>query len=419
MQNECYCNELSTLKLENKKLVVVGTIGVIIGFVGWCTLNKCNVTSNVILTNANKSSEPSNISLDQILQLVMRKLSPFKINVKSITYLGHGCDFDSFCIDINDKLYVLRTIRINDTGLIHKLKVERKILPMLKPYFAENGVDINIPEYNSDQNSICLLLSNMSNPHKSYIYSTYSMIDGKQLCLFGRNEINKCLAHNSDKLANILSVLHQCNLMNKDKADLFETAGSEFECLVEELEECYLEIDIGDKQLIEFIKTEMIEKCNNILIPKWNEYETIHMNKQSNKFVYELIHGDLHGEHILLSMDNNTIVGIIDWSDIMVTDIAMEFRYLWAIHTERTLDIVSKYKSFRKFDKDRNELFDVCVNIYGYITLVLNLYWSKAGWGTWTDSECQHLDVKYYINVCKKYQQKWIEWTRKVITILS
>ena len=83
------------------------------------------------------------------------------------------------------------------------------------------------------------------------------------------------------------------------------------------------------------------------------------------------------------------------------------------------MSIVSMYKKDRKLDKDKGEIFDFKVNIYGYITLILSLYWTAKGWGTWIDSDHQQMDHNYYIQTCKKYMKDWTLWTDKIVQLLQ
>ena len=58
-----------------------------------------------------------------------------------------------------------------------------------------------------------------------------------------------------------------------------------------------------------------------------------------------------------------------------LSDVAAEFRYLWAKSKTATRVIVEQYKRARKESERDWRLFDLCVDMYGYIMLTLQMHW--------------------------------------------
>ena len=88
--------------------------------------------------------------------------------ISDIIYLGHGEDFDSFCVNINNQEYVIRIIRDGQHHVVNKLKFEMKFMSILTEYFVKNQIDLQIPLYNDPNNEITQYLSNTSNNHSTY-----------------------------------------------------------------------------------------------------------------------------------------------------------------------------------------------------------------------------------------------------------
>lgn len=97
---------------------------------------------------------------------------------------------------------------------------------------------------------------------------------------------------------------------------------------------------------------------------------------------YCLVHGDLHFAHFIIDdNDRNSIRGVIDWSDIRISDPASEFRYLWCMYGD-WMD-KSFYNKYRlKFaESGENEgkhwkQFHARCRVYGTLCCFLSIFWS-------------------------------------------
>lgn len=99
---------------------------------------------------------------------------------------------------------------------------------------------------------------------------------------------------------------------------------------------------------------------------------------------YCLIHSDLHTGHLILNdnKDNNEINGIIDWTDLKISDRACEFRYLWTMFGDECL----KQSNYQKYLLQRYDLatfentqqwirFEQRCRIHGILCSFLSLSW--------------------------------------------
>merc|ERR1712228_443984 len=170
------------------------------------------------------------------------------------------------------------------------------------------------------------------------------------------------------------------------------------------------EINLPDTELKQYIKTEIFEKVKNVLIPQFKEYEARNSDDASNKIIFGLVHGDLHEKHVLFDA-NGKVSGVIDWTDMRVSDIAMEFRYFWAKSRSATIKIVSEYKKMRQEINDWR-LFDLCLNMYGYIMLSLWTHWS-----IWLKQEESEF-IKYK-QLLKDGSDGWKECINSIIKYLN
>ena len=319
----------------------------------------------MIKVHSNRINDPSEykISTRQVRQLICNKIAAKDAEICSIEYIGHGVDFDTFAMTFNSNKYIIRIARHDNDLLLYRLKMEMKYTSLLQKYFQQNNIWIKIPVFNDDTHPICSQLRNLENPHKSYIYATYLMIKGNA------DEQFELLHSNKLQIAQFLCTLHQFRPHQSDLEWLTDSASQELQWLIEDLEWAQREINLPNTELKQYITTEIYQKVKHVLIPKFKAYEA----RADNQIISGLIHGDLHDKHILFDTDD-TFCGVIDWSDMRVSDVANEFRYILAVSPSATEEIVSKYKEMRR-DVIDWRLFDLCMKMYGYITLTLWMHW--------------------------------------------
>ena len=120
---------------------VLSAFSVMAMVVGYNTLNKAYTLNgkHVEFIDENTSKERGRISLHELFQMISLKLSPRGITVSRIIYLGHGEDFDSFSVEMDDEhdqAFIVRVIRRNNPFyLVQALRFEMGFLPKLNRHF--------------------------------------------------------------------------------------------------------------------------------------------------------------------------------------------------------------------------------------------------------------------------------------------
>ena len=253
--------------------------------------------------------------------------------------------------------------------------MEIKCVSLLHVHLNQNGVSTEIPLFRDDRYPMCSKLCNLESPHKSYIYGTYRMLRGTELSNF--DEMNRIIISNKECIAKFIAVLHGFEPPPDDMEWLHDSAVQELEWLMEDLEWALGNVTLPDKQLMQYVRTGICDRVRNELIPAFKKYEG------SKDVIYGLVHGDLHGDHLLID-DEEQFSGVIDWSDIRFSDVAAEFRYLWAISPEATREVVREYKNLRRDVDGDWKLFDLMVDMHGYVTLSMQAHWmvflKKTDW---------------------------------------
>ena len=332
-------------------------------------------------------------------------------NILEIEYLGSGVHFDAYAIYINNgNDYLLRIARYNNNKgkSIKELMFEFKFLPKLQQYLKSNDISIQIPVY--DQS-----LSNIINPHKSYIYGVYPLIKGKRLALFDIDKRIQILDKNKDKLAKFLNALHSFKMDDNDISIKHKSSFQIFIHMIEELEWVYfeeakikLQSDKDDIELAQFIENDVISKCRNIVAPKWkNAYD-----KNDNEMLYGLIHSDFHLNHILCDKDNLDIVGVIDWSDVCLSHIPFQFSSIWSEDKKCFDEIVNKYiqsNALLSKNEQIKQRFLCFVDIYGFMSLLFGICWFKVYPGN------EHLIPKYM----KLFKNEMTNWNENISRLES
>ena len=81
-----------------------------------------------------------------------------------------------------------------------------------------------------------------------------------------------------------------------------------------------------------------------------------------------LLHGDFSAEHILLSSDGRTVIGVIDWTDAEFGDPAFDFGYLWVWRGDPLVgEVLQHYQGDVDGEfLDRVRVYGVCSAVADY-----------------------------------------------------
>ena len=208
----------------------------------------------------------------------------FHLTVDSISILGQG--LDSIAYLVNNE-YIFKMSKHEEAK--ENLKKEIKVLNYLK-----GKITLQIPtiEFYSEKYSIC----------------GYKEIKGDKLTTTIYNNMSN---EEQDKLAQDLAIflkeLHSLPLPNIDdlELDVIDDYANDYEMIKE------------------FIYNKIPEK-SKIYLDKL--YERILNDARITKYDKVLCHNDLSCNHIIIQ--NNQIVGIIDFGDVAITDRDKDFIYL-------------------------------------------------------------------------------------------
>lgn len=210
--------------------------------------------------------------------------SEFGFAVSNTEILGQG--MDSIAYLVNNE-YIFKMSKHDEARL--NLKKEIEVLIYLR-----GKITLQIPnvEFYSEKYSIC----------------GYKEIKGNKLT---KDEYDKMSESEKDKLAQdiaqFLMELHSVKLPNINDLELnvIEDYKSDYEELKNTI---YDKIQVKSKQYLD------------------NLFRKILSDERIIKYVKKLCHNDLSCNHIIIQ--NNTVVGIIDFGDVAITDRDKDFIYL-------------------------------------------------------------------------------------------
>ena len=327
------------------------------------------------------------------------KYSWTQFKEQNLEILGIG---NHFIVLISDDSYCIRIAVLDDNfNNLDVLNLESLRLKILSDY-------INIGCNHKWLIPIYIDIKNIYFPSafKPKLQSTiYKSIGSKTVWNLGENLMNT----NLDQIGQFLAILHT------------------FDYQKDNINDKILKIPIisPKKQLLDWINritndrlqtikssnclsTEIYDKCINFIrfckeeiVQNNSEYDDIfgfsefdsdekeekNNNNDSIWNKYCLIHGDLHTAHLILNDDNlKEINGVIDWSDIRISDIAYEFRYLWTMFGDKCLKqsnyqkyVLQRYGKMENNDdiqlQAKSKQFEQRCRVYGILCSFLSLFW--------------------------------------------
>ena len=208
--------------------------------------------------------------------------SKFKLTVNDILVLGQGLDSIAYLVNHE---YIFKQSKHNDAR--NNLKKEIQVLKYLKGKITLQIPDI---EYYSEE------------------YGGYKKVKGEKLTPDMYQKMNDNEKDNlAQDIALFLQEIHSMPLPDIDELELnvIDDYKSDYYTLKETI---YNNIPDSSKKYID------------------NLYKRILNDERITQYVKTLCHNDLSCNHILIQ--NNKVVGIIDFGDVAITDSDKDFVYL-------------------------------------------------------------------------------------------
>lgn len=210
--------------------------------------------------------------------------SKFKLTVNDILVLGQGLDSIAYLVNHE---YIFKQSKHNDAR--NNLKKEIQVLKYLKGKITLQIPDI---EYYSEEYGVC----------------GYKKVKGEKLTPDMYQKMNDNEKDNlAQDIALFLQEIHSMPLPDIDELELnvIDDYKSDYYTLKETI---YNNIPDSSKKYID------------------NLYKRILNDERITQYVKTLCHNDLSCNHILIQ--NNKVVGIIDFEDVAITDRDKDFVYL-------------------------------------------------------------------------------------------
>lgn len=210
--------------------------------------------------------------------------SKFKLTVNDILVLGQGLDSIAYLVNHE---YIFKQSKHNDAR--NNLKKEIQVLKYLKGKITLQIPDI---EYYSEEYGVC----------------GYKKVKGEKLTPDMYQKMNDNEKDNlAQDIALFLQEIHSMPLPDIDELELnvIDDYKSDYYTLKETI---YNNIPDSSKKYID------------------NLYKRILNDERITQYVKTLCHNDLSCNHILIQ--NNKVVGIIDFGDVAITDRDKDFVYL-------------------------------------------------------------------------------------------
>ena len=210
--------------------------------------------------------------------------SKFKLTVNDILVLGQGLDSIAYLVNHE---YIFKQSKHNDAR--NNLKKEIQVLKYLKGKITLQIPDI---EYYSEEYGVC----------------GYKKVKGEKLTPDMYQKMNDNEKDNlAQDIALFLQEIHSMPLPDIDELELnvIDDYKSDYYTLKETI---YNKIPDSSKKYID------------------NLYKRILNDERITQYVKTLCHNDLSCNHILIQ--NNKVVGIIDFGDVAITDRDKDFVYL-------------------------------------------------------------------------------------------
>lgn len=272
------------------------------------------------------------MNIKRYIEIIKKEIPALKIENIEINKLG----WDNYIVIINNSL----VIRIPKNKIIEeKLEVEKCLLDLL----SLKKIKLSIPKYN-------ILRDEVNNCKLVY----YDYIPGVSM-----SEISNINAIKTDKnaiiIADFLTKLH----------------STEYKRLIEIGMKCNYNNEFWGNLLLS-IKNELFEyftsEQRQDVIEFFQSYNSIHFKKSC------IIHGDLSYSNILIDSNDNSVSGVIDFSDAQIYDPAFDFAGLyWDLGANFTKKVLKYYKG----SEDVKDIYHRVKKFYGIQPVFHELLYKK------------------------------------------
>lgn len=341
----------------------------------------------------NEQNSGAKLTTKQVQSLLSKRIS--NINNQDIKYLGHGIDSDGYAITMNKIVYVFKFFR-REQGY-QKNRFETFYLPKLVTKLKSINAQITIPDINFKLSNI----GDYSVSSDNYLgkYVVYPMIQGKQLNKYTLHEEIKIFNQqfNIDQLSKLLQCVHTYGMEiynthknNKNDSKLgklgnnnipqlstfttFEVVKFVFENKVKTIvSKPYYNDLFKSEKLRNFMQSNVIEKCEKIILPL---YESLQLNKNNNEldkiFNISFSHCELRNV-CNFCIDEKTlhINGIMDWADMRRMDLVFDFQEIWSLDKQLCYKYIKKYEFYQ--GKQFAPFFYARLDIFGFLRTISKL----------------------------------------------
>lgn len=254
-------------------------------------------------------------SIEQAMSVINSRFPD--LIVEDIYFVGEGSDFCAYAV--NDR-HLFR-FGVNRES-IERFSWEQYLLPRL-----QSKLDISLPQFQ--------VICPMENRRPLCVYP---MIKGKSF----RREIYRGLSNDSKlrvakQLADFLTVLHSFPV------DAAKACGVRERPMRKSCERFHRD---ARKVIYPKLSEQEKEVCES-----W--FQKYYQDPANTFYKPALIHGDLQGRHVLFDPESESVAGVIDFSDIWISDPDHDLHYLLREHGE---DFIRKLLKWYHHD-DPERLF--------------------------------------------------------------
>ena len=244
------------------------------------------------------------ITVARVIAAQFPKLSP-----RSVTRLGEGSDFRAYLVD---ERWVFRFPKSAEAAT--RLQAEIAVLPALAL-----ELPLPIPDYR---------FVGAPSAAFAYPFAGYAKLSGMPAMPLTVSEAAQDAA--AEALGGFLTAVHRQDFGRAVAAGV--PGRSSGICLVDMRHEAAAHL----KVIGSLLEREIEERCRHFL------NDPARLPPESNG-PDRWIHADLSAEHVLIDPISGAIAGIIDWTDMRIDDIAVDFAGLWHWQGDRGVDIALRH----------------------------------------------------------------------------